>query len=78
MSKATTEALDELHGLVAKVLAARLKDGTATAADIAQATKFLKDNGIEVGAAPPGSPLGQLRQSVADNLPFPDAGGPAH
>lgn len=74
MSKATQEALNELHGLVATVLAARLKDGTATAADIAQATKFLKDNGIEVGVVPANSPLGQLQQSVADKLPFPDAG----
>lgn len=64
--KATTEALEGLHGAVAKALADKIKEGSATAADLAVARQFLKDNGID--AVPrKGTPLGDL----ADSLPFP-------
>ncbi len=56
--------LSELHKELAKTLLKRVKDGTATAADLSVARQFLKDNGIE--AVPrEGKPLGEL----AKNLP---------
>jgi hypothetical protein len=65
MSKAKTEALESLHGALAKALAQKIKEGTATAADMAVARQFLKDNGID--AIPKeASPLATL----ADSLPF--------
>jgi len=65
MSKATDELLDLLHGELAKEFLRRIKDGTATAADLSAARQFLKDNGID--AIPKqGSPMGDLIQ----NLPF--------
>ena len=68
--KASTGALEALHGALAKSLADKIKSGEATAADMAVARQFLKDNGID--AIPTkGSPLGDLR----DGLPFPDAEG---
>lgn len=63
--KATIEALNALHGAVAKTLTDRIKDGTATAADIGAAIKFLKDNGVEQ-VANPGTPVANL----AASLPF--------
>lgn len=68
MSKASKQALDALHGAIAKALADKIADGTATAADLSVARQFLKDNGID-GIAAPGSPL----KSLADTLPFPSA-----
>lgn len=70
MTKATEEALDALHGQLAKSLKDRIADGSATAADLSVARQFLKDNGID--AVPKkGSPLDDLKNS----LPFPDADG---
>lgn len=43
---ATSDALGSLHAVVAKELRARIESGEATAADISNAIKFLKDNGI--------------------------------
>jgi hypothetical protein len=64
--KASEEALDALHGAIAKALAERIKDGSATAADLAVARQFLKDNGID--AVPKQSkPL----KDLAASLPFP-------
>jgi hypothetical protein len=71
LSKAKTEALEALHGALAKALAQKIQEGTATAADLAVARQFLKDNGID--AVPKeASPLGQL----ADSLPFPGEADP--
>lgn len=47
MSAASIEVMAALHGIVAQELMDRIKDGTATAADISNAIKFLKDNGVE-------------------------------
>ena len=64
-SKATQEALEGLHGALAKLLTERIASGTASAADLAVARQFLKDNGID--AIPKeGSPLGDLVKA----LPF--------
>lgn len=65
-SKATKEALDALHGQLAKALADKIKDGTATAADLAVARQFLKDNGIDALAKGNDTGLDKLRAA----LPF--------
>lgn len=71
--KAPKQDLEELHGLVARELAKRIRAGEWTAADMNVARAFLKDNGIE-SLLTPENPLGQLKGAVTDNLPFPDAG----
>jgi hypothetical protein len=63
--KAPVEQLNELHGALAKEFRKRIKEGTATAADLAQARQFLKDNHIEQLGVP-GTPLDDL----AKDLPF--------
>jgi hypothetical protein len=67
MSKATEDQLDALHGELAAQLASKIRSGEATAADMAVARQFLKDNGIQ-SLPTPKSPLGEL----ADSLPFAD------
>lgn len=67
--KASIDELHDLHGLLAREFNKRVREGTATAADLAQARQFLKDNNVEQ-AALPGTPL----RSLADSLPFPDTG----
>jgi hypothetical protein len=47
MSAASKDLMDALHSIVAKELTDRIKSGEASAADISNAIKFLKDNGIE-------------------------------
>ena len=69
MSKATESALGDLHGLLAQVLAEKLESGEATAADLAQARQFLKDNNIEASKENPAMD----RLSKASVLPFPVA-----
>lgn len=69
MGKATDDALRDLHGLLAKEFAARIKSGEAPAAILKEAREFLKDNKIE-SLATPGSAL----QSIADSLPFAGSG----
>jgi len=65
MAKAKDELLEMLHGALAEEFLRRIKDGTATAADLSAARQFLKDNGID--AAPKeGSPMNNLME----NLPF--------
>jgi len=71
-SKATQEALEGLHGALAELLTQRIREGSATAADLAVARQFLKDNGID--AIPKdGEPLGELVKS----LPFASPEGVA-
>lgn len=51
MSKAApSELMELLHNKVAQELLERIQRGEATAADISNAIKFLKDNGIEARA----------------------------
>lgn len=66
MSKAPQETLENLHSQVARELSDRIATGEASSADISNAIKFLKDNGIE-GLAMQDSPLGHL----INVLPFP-------
>jgi len=64
--KAPQEALENLHSQVARELSDRIATGEASSADMSNAIKFLKDNGIE-GLAIQDSPLGHL----INVLPFP-------
>lgn len=78
MSTASKDTLGALHALIAKELSERIENGTASAADISNAIKFLKDNGIE--ARPD---LNKAVKSLAEkfNLPsFNDEDGetPVH
>ena len=66
MSKAPQETLENLHSQVARELSYRISGGDASSADMSNAIKFLKDNGIE-GLAVQDSPLGNL----INVLPFP-------
>jgi hypothetical protein len=70
MTKATEATLDALHGAVAQALLTRIEKGEATAADIAAAAKFLKDNGIsrllDKG-------LNELGEAIEGNIPDPEA-----
>ena len=70
MSKASKEALDDLHATLARILAARLGGEGCTAADLGVARQFLKDNGIDA-VAKSGSPLA----AIAASLPFPTVEG---
>ena len=66
MSKAPQETLETLHSQVAQELLQRIISGEASSADMSNAIKFLKDNGVE-GLPVQDSPLGNL----AEILPFP-------
>lgn len=50
MSSAAKSIMEILHAEVADELRKRVASGEATAADISNAIKFLKDNGIEARA----------------------------
>lgn len=45
--KVDAELLEQLQTLVVGELMKRIKDGTATAGDLATAVRLLKDNGID-------------------------------
>ena len=67
MSKAPQETLENLHSQDANELSDRIASGEASSADMSNAIKFLRDNGIE-GLAVQDSPLGHL----VNVLPFPN------
>jgi hypothetical protein len=50
MSRATVEALGELHGKLADTLSKQLEKDDVSASLIKEAREFLKDNGIEAVA----------------------------
>ena len=64
--KAPQDTLENLHSQVAQELLQRIISGEASSADMSNAIKFLKDNGIE-GLPMQDSPLGNL----VNVLPFP-------
>lgn len=71
---ASKELLEQLHEAIGTHLLSRIESGEATASEVAQAVKFLKDNGIE--AVPTDdNPLGKLTSSVK-SLPFTDPSEP--
>ncbi|OZI20048.1 hypothetical protein CAL26_21070 [Bordetella genomosp. 9] len=65
MSKATVDALGELHGAVAKELTRRINADEASAADIGAAIKFLKDNQI-TASIEDNSQLQDLQQKLKE------------
>ncbi|WP_159953199.1 hypothetical protein [Rhizobium sp. 18065] len=67
--KASSEAMEQLHDALASALATRIAAGEATAADLAVAAKFLKDNGVS-RLIDPESPDG----SVLTGAKLPDIG----
>ena len=50
MEQKLTDLLGDMHKSLAQELLARIKSGEATAAELAAAIKFLKDNGIDAEA----------------------------
>lgn len=68
-AKASSEALEELHAAIAKELARKIAEGIATAADLAVAAKFVKDNGVST-LIDPETPEG----SVLTGTKLPDIG----
>lgn len=77
---AAKDALERLHAAVADKLAETIdamdSDSKGLASILNVARQFLKDNGIDVAAAPPDSPLGKLADKVAA-FPFdPAESGP--
>lgn len=71
--RATNELLEKLHERTAMLLLERIESGEATASEIAQAIKMLKDNGIDT-AKPGESALGDVADSLASRVPFTDTG----
>lgn len=68
-NKASKVALEQLHAAIAEALATRIKAGNATAADLAVAVRFVKENGISI-LIDPQTPDG----SVLTGVVLPDAG----
>lgn len=64
---ASKEAMNDLHSAVAQELKARIASGEASAADISNAIKFLKDNGVEALSVP-----GSAVESLARQFPVFD------
>lgn len=75
MGRASNELLEKLHNSVAEHLLEKVESGEATASEIAQAVKFLKDNGIDV-SDPGESPIGGLAGSLSKRVPFTDPSDP--
>ena len=75
MAKASKDLLEQLHEMTAKHLLERIESGEATASEIAQAVKMLKDNGIDT-SDPGDSPLGGVAESLADKVPFTSTDDP--
>jgi hypothetical protein len=75
MAKATNDLLETLHEAVGTHLLGKIKTGEATASEIAQAVKFLKDNSIDV-SDPVGTPIEGLAASLTSRVPFTDPSDP--
>lgn len=71
MSKKATESkLSDLHGIVADTLKDIItRPEGCSAAEMANALRFLKDNGITADLRP-GTPLANLAAEMKDDLPF--------
>jgi hypothetical protein len=72
--KATPEALEALHGLLAghladQIAAAKKSGDPLPASLVKEIREFLKDNGVEQNALPT-NPIGKLAGDV-ESLPFP-------
>jgi len=71
MSKDLEQVMASLHEALAKDLLDRVRTGEATAADMSNAIRFLKDNGIDAHLVKD-SPL----ENLAKILPFKDPNAP--
>ncbi len=70
---ASENELSELHKEVARVLRQRLQDGTASAADISAAIKFLKDNNISCPIED-SEDLGAIARGIPERIGVGDFG----
>lgn len=61
---ATKDFMEKLHVAVAESLTEKIKNKEATASDVSNAIKFLKDNGIEAQSTPDSAV-----QSLAASMP---------
>ena len=68
--RADDKALDGLHALVAEVLAKSLEAESVSPQMLAQAIKFLKDNGVDAPAASPR--ISNLERALAELDPSED------
>lgn len=75
MARAPTDLLEKLHNATAQLLLDKVESGEATASEIAQAVKMLKDNGIDVSDQGD-TPIDGLGQSLSSRLPFSDPSDP--
>ena len=73
--KASKDLLERLHEMTTQHLLARIESGEATASEVAQAVKLLKDNGIDT-SDPGEGPMGSLKESLADKVPFTSTDDP--
>lgn len=71
-----TALAERLLTAALKVLLARMEDGTATAADITAAHKYIQSCDVQM-IPRDDNPLGQLRGVLA-NLPYAGSSGPSH
>ncbi len=62
--KAEIETLEALHNEVAEAMLAKLRSGTAVAADFAAIRGFLKDNYIAIAMGKTESPLADLIDDI--------------
>lgn len=60
------DTLQELHNAISEDLLAKIQSGEASAAELAVAVKFLKDNGIDCYA-----PANEKVSSLANVMQFP-------
>ena len=60
--RATAADLARLHGLLARILTARLLEGDVSATELNVARQFLKDNGVDCAEPPSADPLALLAQ----------------
>lgn len=61
------ETLKQIHEALAKNLLNKIKKGKATAAELAVARQFLRDNGINCDGE-----RNPTTRNIADSLPFQD------
>ena len=69
-TRATEDALGQLHDAVCREITERINSGEATASELMAAMKFLKDNGIncDLESMQKGTPQADL----LENLPYTD------
>lgn len=69
MNKASEGELGALHGVVARYLAEKIASGEASASDVSNAIKLLKDNNITCDANE-ANDLGKLQQALDNKSPL--------